>query len=189
MIVKGHDFPNVTLVGILAADLSLSMSDYRASEKTFQLLTQAAGRAGRGTKEGEVVIQTYQPDHYAIQYAAKQDYVGFYQEEILYRELMNYPPVAHMLAIHFQSIYENACLEYAEFIAQEIRKEKGFTQIIGPAPARIGKINNIFRFILYVKCNNYDTLIEMKDRMESIIKQNSKKEVIIQFDFDRMNSV
>ena len=99
MIVKGHDFPNVTLVGILAADLSLNQNDYRAGERTFQLLTQAAGRAGRGDKPGEVVIQTYQPDHYSIRYAAKQDYKGFYEEEITYRDFMQYPPVSHMLAV------------------------------------------------------------------------------------------
>ena len=99
MIVKGHDFPNVTLVGILAADLSLNQNDYRAGERTFQLLTQAAGRAGRGQKPGEVVIQTYQPEHYSIVHAARQDYAGFYEEEIAYRELMQYPPAAHMLAV------------------------------------------------------------------------------------------
>lgn len=99
MIVKGHDFPNVTLVGILAADLSLNQNDYRAGERTFQLLTQAAGRAGRGEKPGEVVIQTYQPDHYSIVHAARQDYKSFYEEEIAYRELMQYPPAAHMLAV------------------------------------------------------------------------------------------
>ena len=99
MIVKGHDFPKVTLVGILAADLSLNASDYRAGERTFQLLTQAVGRAGRGALPGEAVIQTYQPDHYAITCAAAQDYESFYQEEILYRELSGYPPVAHMLAV------------------------------------------------------------------------------------------
>ena len=87
MIVKGHDFPKVTLVGILAADLSLNASDYRAGERTFQLLTQAVGRAGRGVLPGEAVIQTYQPDHYAITCAAAQDYKSFYEEEILYREL------------------------------------------------------------------------------------------------------
>ena len=99
MIVKGHDFPKVTLVGVLAADLSLGANDYRAGERTFQLLTQAVGRAGRGALPGEAVIQTYQPEHYAVTYAAKQDYEGFYNEEILYRELGGYPPAAHMLAV------------------------------------------------------------------------------------------
>ena len=99
MIVKGHDFPNVTLVGILAADLSLHVNDYRAGERTFQLLTQAAGRAGRSGKAGEVVIQTYDPEHYSIVHAANQDYKGFYEEELLYREMLLYPPAAHMLAI------------------------------------------------------------------------------------------
>ena len=89
MIVKGHDFPGVTLVGVLAADLSLYASDYRASERTFQLLTQAVGRAGRRNLPGEAVIQTYVPDHYSIQAASRQDYEGFYEQEILYRTLMD----------------------------------------------------------------------------------------------------
>ena len=100
MIVKGHDFPNVTLVGVLAADLSLHISDYRAAERTFQLLTQAAGRAGRGKRPGEVVIQTYQPEHYAITAAANQDYQTFYGHEMLFREMMHYPPVWNLLVIH-----------------------------------------------------------------------------------------
>ena len=107
MIVKGHDFPNVTLMGIMAADMSLSVNDYRAGERTFQLLTQAAGRAGRGKRPGEVVIQTYQPEHYSILHAAAQDYEGFYEEEILYRQLLSYPPVSHILAVQVTS-----CLLY-----------------------------------------------------------------------------
>ena len=99
MIVKGHDFPNVTLMGIIAADLSLAANDYRAGERTFALLTQAAGRAGRGTEPGEVVIQTYQPDHYSVMHAANQDYKGFYEEEILYRTFSSYPPVCKMLMV------------------------------------------------------------------------------------------
>ena len=91
MIVKGHDFPNVTLVGVLAADMSLYSDDYRAGERTFQLLTQAVGRAGRGEKKGEAVIQTYSPEHYAVVTAAAQDYAAFYEEEIQYRSLMGYP--------------------------------------------------------------------------------------------------
>ena len=92
MIVKGHDFPGVTLVGILLADMSLYAGDYRAAERTFQLLTQAAGRAGRGDVPGNVVIQTYQPENYAVQYASAQDYEGFFAEEMRYRSLLLYPP-------------------------------------------------------------------------------------------------
>ena len=99
MIVKGHDFPNVTLVGILAADMSLYRDDYRAGERTFQLLTQAVGRAGRGSKPGEAVIQTYSPQHYAVETAASQDYAAFYEEEIRYRQLMGYPPAENLLAV------------------------------------------------------------------------------------------
>lgn len=100
MIVKGHDFPNVTLVGILAADLSLHADDYKAGERTFQLLTQAAGRAGRGEKKGNVIIQTYDPDHYCITSAAKQDYLEFYGEEMSYRMLAGYPPAVYMMSLH-----------------------------------------------------------------------------------------
>ena len=99
MIVKGHDFPGVTLVGILAADLSLYADDYQAGERTFQLLTQAAGRAGRGEEPGEVVIQTYSPQHYSIEMAARQDYEGFYEQEMNYRSLMGYPPCSQLLAV------------------------------------------------------------------------------------------
>ena len=94
MIVKGHDFPNVTLVGVLAADMSLHVPDFHASERTFQLLTQAVGRAGRGKEPGQAVIQTYDPDHFAIQTAKEQDYDAFYKQEIAYRRMLAYPPAA-----------------------------------------------------------------------------------------------
>ena len=128
MIVKGHDFPNVTLVGVLAADLSLNDSDYRAGEKTFQLLTQAEGRAGRGTLPGEAIIQTYRPEHYSIQQAAKQDYEAFYEEEILYRELLEYPPAGHMLTILVVSKDEKRC----KGLAVRLAKEAGaYVHVIG----------------------------------------------------------
>ncbi len=131
MIVKGHDFPNVTLVGVLAADLSLNDSDYRAGEKTFQLLTQAEGRAGRGTLPGEAVVQTYRPEHYSIQQAAKQDYEAFYEEEILYRELLEYPPAGHMLTILVVSKDEKRC----KGLAVRLAKEAGaYVHVIGPTP-------------------------------------------------------
>ena len=113
MIVKGHDFPDVTLVGILAADMSLYASDYRASERTFQLLTQAAGRAGRGDKKGNVIIQSYQPDHYSIIAASKQDYKEFYDEEIAYRDLLSYPPVSHMMSVQIMSKDEEEGMAFA----------------------------------------------------------------------------
>lgn len=123
MIVKGHDFPNVTLVGVLAADLSLHISDYRAAERTFQLLTQAAGRAGRGHRQGEVVIQTYQPEHYSVVTAAEQDYEAFFEQEIFLREMMHYPPKWHMLVIHAAGAQEMLVKQ-----AQDVLKYKILTQ-------------------------------------------------------------
>lgn len=186
MIVKGHDFPNVTLVGILAADMSLSAGDYRAGERTFQLLTQAAGRAGRGEKPGEVVIQTYQPEHYSVVHAAAQDYASFYEEEILYRELLGYPPVSHMLAVQIYASREESGKKLAERLARLARSQEG--QVIGPAPASIGRINDIFRFVFYIKCKKYDKLIETKERLEEEIQKMQLRSESVQFDFDPMHA-
>lgn len=193
MIVKGHDFPNTTLVGAVAADLSLSVGDYRAAERTFQLLTQAAGRAGRGDKKGEVVIQTYQPDNYGIVNAAKQDYLGFYREEILYRRLAGYPPVQHMLAVQVFAKEEAAGAELAGRIAKRISAllsgsgEKERTQLIGPVPAAVARINDIHRTVLYMKHESKRFLIECKDRIEEMMKDDTQEERTLQFDFDPMN--
>ena len=123
MIVKGHDFPNVTLVGVLAADLSMFSGDYLAGERTFQLLTQAVGRAGRGTKPGLAIIQTYQPDHYAVTCAANQDYESFYRQEIVYRKLMKYPPAGHMMAVVVEHEDEITAREGAMILAEAIKDE------------------------------------------------------------------
>ena len=170
MSPKGHDFPNVTLVGAIAADLSLCTGDFRAGERTFQLLTQAAGRAGRGSLPGQMVIQTYQPDHYALVRAARQDYEGFYEEEILYREMLGYPPAAHMLAVQIYAKEEDKGMRLAELLAQSAKKTPVNLQIIGPAAASIGRINDIFRFVFYVKQQNYDKLIQTQDVLEKDIK-------------------
>lgn len=192
MIVKGHDFPNVTLMGIMAADMSLSVNDYRAGERTFQLLTQAAGRAGRGKRPGEVVIQTYQPEHYSILHAAAQDYEGFYEEEILYRQLLSYPPVSHILAVQVTSLTEKGGEELAGILKTLAEKtEEGreeHTILIGPAPAFIGRINDIFRYVLYIKNPDYDILIRLKNRMERFLKELERKDENVQFDFDPMSS-
>lgn len=189
MIVKGHDFPNVTLVGILAADMSLSVGDYRAGERTFQLLTQAAGRAGRGRKPGEVVIQTYQPEHYSVVHAAKQDYEGFYEEEILYREIPGYPPASHMLAVQIFAREEEAGRKLAECLAGRLREKAAENlQIIGPAAASIGKINDVYRFVFYVKGKEYEKLVAVKDYLEEKVQKMELKRESVQFDFDPMNA-
>ncbi len=189
MIVKGHDFPNVTLVGILAADISLYADDYRAGERTFQLLTQAAGRAGRGSAPGEVVIQTYSPEHYSIETAAEQNYEAFYQEEMQYRSLMGYPPAAHMAAILISGKEENlleTASSYIKNYAERVNKNK--VRIIGPTSPYVGKVNDVYRRIIYLKHTEYDVLIDMKNKLERYIEINPGfQSMRIQFDFDPMN--
>ena len=190
MIVKGHDFPNVTLVGILAADLSLYSDDYRSAERTFQLLTQAAGRAGRGKREGEVVIQTYSPEHYSIEKAAAQDYEGFYQEEMNYRELMGYPPAEHLMAVLMMGAEEEHLALAAKYLKEytlRIDREQKL-QVIGPASPYVGKVNDVYRKVLYLKCETIDPLIDAKNKMEKYIEINRGFQSIrIQFDLDPMN--
>lgn len=194
MIVKGHDFPNVTLVGILAADLSLSANDYRAGERTFQLLTQAAGRAGRGEKPGEVVIQTYQPEHYSVVHAAEQNYEAFYEAEMCYRDLLSYPPAAHMMAVQIMAKEEEKGEKLSEYLSKKIKeeyKERALElrlSIIGPAKAGIGKINDIYRYVFYVKCREYVYLTQIKDKLEEEIFTLQLKNEMVQFDFDPMNT-
>ncbi len=186
MIVKGHDFKNVTLVGVIAADMSLFAADYKAAEKTFQLLTQAAGRAGRGDVPGDVVIQTYQPDNYAIQYSVAQDYRGFYEEESGYRDLMDYPPAAHMLQVLVTSPSSEGAMNLAENLVVNVRKRFN-ALVIGPAPANISKINDIYRFCFYMKNKNRDALVEYKDYMEEILRNRKSFKESVFFDFDPQN--
>lgn len=189
MIVKGHDFPGVTLVGVLAADMSLYSSDYRAGERTFQLLVQAAGRAGRGRKAGEVVIQTYSPDHYSIQAAARQDYAAFYQEEIAFRKLMGYPPAEHLLAVLMtgkDEIHLETAAGYLKACAERIGV--GIMDVIGPATPYVSRISDVYRKILYLKCPKYGMLIKVKNYLEQYIQINSGFQTLrIQFDFNPMN--
>lgn len=210
MIVKGHDFANVTLVGILAADMSLHVSDYHAAERTFALLTQAAGRAGRGDLEGNVVIQTYNPDHYAILTAKEQDYESFYEQEIEYRQMLHYPPAWNMLVVMMtgerEELLEKESIRLSksvqEMIAQDhsadpdiasIHENGGMRRksqiaLIGPADAQISKMNDIYRRVIYLKSADYNRLIEIKDQIEALVNQGSiSNEVNIQFDFNPMS--
>ena len=188
MIVKGHDFPGVTLVGILLADLSLYAGDYRAAERTFQLLTQAAGRAGRGDVPGNVVIQTYQPENYAVQYASEQDYEGFYNEEMRYRLLLLYPPAAHMLCVQLQSENEDAAEGLAGTLRELFVRDDPEALVIGPAKGSLTKIRDQYRYVIYIKDVNYDKLIRCKDRAEAfiayLIRIGKDPQVQVQFDFD-----
>ena len=180
MIVKGHDFADVTLVGILLADMSLHCSDYRAAEITFDLLTQAAGRAGRGDRKGNVVIQTYDPEHYSIVHAAGQDY----DEEMGYRELMGYPPSNHMMAVRISC----ADADLATKLSDELYKLTSVddrVNIIGPADAAVYKINDIYNRVIYYKCRDYALLIQIKDIIENYLKRDVPcyKECHVVFDF------
>ena len=191
MIVKGHDFPDVTLVGILAADMSLYASDFRASERTFQLLTQAAGRAGRGNKPGNVVIQSYQPEHYSIVAASKQDYISFYEEEIAYRDLLRYPPISHMMCVQLFSRDEDEGMQFATRLRAIMEQQKVPKAVfIGPAMAAISRINDIYRMAVYVKLDDYEALVRLKDILEGCIREledmGKLRNISVQFDFDPM---
>lgn len=193
MIVKGHDFKGVTLMGILLADMSLSSNDYRAAERTFQLLTQAAGRAGRGDVPGETVIQTYQPEHYAITYAAAQDYEGFYEEEIAYREFMDYPPAGHMLCVQFFGPDWTRLSRLSVGMTNEVKEKlpafaKANVKQIGPGKAALGKKQDIYRQVVYYKNASVEPLIAIKDYMEKRMTEISVIKEQIQFDLDPINS-
>lgn len=153
MIAKGHDFPNVTLVGILAADLSLNLGTYQAAENCFQLITQAAGRAGRGELAGRVFIQTYQPENHAIRMAAAQDYEGFYQEEILLRQAMEYPPFSHIFSVLITGEMEQEVILAAQRLGAYMNHyaERAGCTVVGPAPAPLPKFRGEFRWQIFAK--------------------------------------
>ena len=190
MIVKGHDFPQVTLVGILAADMSLYSNHYQSAERTFQLLSQACGRAGRGREKGEVVIQTYNPEHYSIQTAARQDYESFYEEEMNYRMLMGYPPAEELLAIWMTGPSEEhlkVAAGYLKEFTERINREGRLT-VIGPAAPYVSKVNDQYRQIIYVKSEDYELLVRTKDLLEQYIDMNRGFDQLrIQFDFNPLN--
>lgn len=182
MIGKGHDFNNVTLVGALAADLSLFANDYWASERTFQLLCQVAGRAGRRERHGEAVIQTYQPEHYSITAAKKQDYEEFYQQEITYRKMLQYPPLGHLLAILLVSLDEKQ-VEKASILLAEAAKEKMGDKVIGPANAYHYRLKDRYRKVIYLKENDLEALLEVKNYLEGFVDySNYFQKVNVYFD-------
>lgn len=174
MISKGLDFPNVTLVGILAADMSINIPDYRSAERTFQLITQVAGRAGRGVKEGKVVIQTYTPEHYSLQYAKNYDYEGFYEKEFTVRALMNYPPFGKILLINGSSKDENMLKDFMNNIANSISillKDYNGIELLGPIACMISKIKENFRWQIVLK-GEFD--LKFAKKIQELLYDNNK---------------
>ncbi|PKN74761.1 MAG: primosomal protein N' [Candidatus Cloacimonetes bacterium HGW-Cloacimonetes-2] len=172
MISKGLDFPGVTLVGIVNADISLNVPDFRAAERTFQLLTQVAGRSGRGEQSGEVIIQTYNPDHYAIVHASRQDYPGFAAEELSYRKRLYYPPFYRLARILYQAKDLSVLLEEMNRLSGVLsdvvlRFPAGQLLILGPAPAPFSRLNNLFRYHLILKASSPGILKDALAQVES----------------------
>ena len=151
MIAKGLDFPQVTLVGVVSADVSLNIPDFRASERTFNLLTQVAGRAGRGEDGGEVIVQTYTPHHYAILSAAKHDYDKFYDEEIIARKELSFPPFVNLIKVTIRARNEDLTSKTAGDLAAAIKSEDKDAMVAGPAPATISRIRGYFRYNVILK--------------------------------------
>jgi primosomal protein N' (replication factor Y) len=152
MVAKGLDFPHVTLVGVISADTQMLLPDFRASEQTFQLLTQVAGRAGRSNLAGEVVIQTLQPDHYSLKHVLLHDFKNFYKEELEYRRELDYPPFSRIVLIEFTGGRENEVQHHARKFADFLLySAKNVFRVLGPADAAIPKIKNQFRKHVVVK--------------------------------------
>ncbi len=189
MIVKGHDFKGVTLVGIVAADMALNATDYRAGERAFAQLVQAEGRAGRGENPGDVVIQTYQPEHYVVEKAKNQDYLAFYNEEIEYRKMMMYPPVGSLLGIQITGADETEVGRVARKLSALTDTFKNGTDIqkIGPANATLAKKCDLYRRVIYVKSMDYQNLIRIKDLIEEENEKNKNSKTSVMFDFNPMD--
>ena len=154
MIAKGHDIPNVTLVGVISADIGLGMPDFRAAERTFQLLTQVAGRAGRGQLPGQVLVQTINPDHYAIRHAAAQDFTAFYNQEIHFRKAMRYPPFSALANVLVRSEKQEDAMRMSTDISHLLTPPPENIKVLGPAEAPVPRLKNEYRYQLLIKAKD-----------------------------------
>lgn len=184
MLAKGHDFPNVTLVGVVSVDAGLALPDFRAAERTFQLITQVAGRAGRGDRPGQVLIQTYHPDHYALRHACAQDYAGFYEEEIRYRQNHSYPPFVALASL----LVHGADFEKTRATALELRKdldqanEDRACRVLGPAPAPLARLKGEHRIQLLIKSRSRRRLRQVIDAGVSRTAKGVMRSINIEID-------
>ncbi len=165
MIAKGHDIPNVTLVGVISADVGLGMPDFRAAERTFQLLTQVAGRAGRGDIQGEVLVQTINPDHYAVRFAAAQNYDGFYEKELQFRRLMRYPPFSALANLLVRSESKEDALRMSGELGVLLTPPPDHIKMLGPAEAPVPRLKSEYRYQLLIKAASRTAL---KETLETV---------------------
>ncbi|WP_019554154.1 primosomal protein N' [Propionispira raffinosivorans] len=175
MVAKGHDIPNVTAVGIISADSSLNVPDFRSAERCFALITQTAGRAGRGDIPGKVIIQTYNPEHYAVHCGMQQDYLAFYKNEIVFRKQLFYPPYSNLIKMTIQNADEQKALaEATEFVKlfRSSFKDINSSQIIGPAPAMISNLRGLYRINLLIKTNQPAVVKKFMVEQKLHIKNN-----------------
>jgi primosomal protein N' (replication factor Y) len=161
MIAKGHDIPNVTLVGVVSADTGLGVPDFRAAERTFQLLTQVAGRAGRGSLPGQVLVQTINPDHYAIRFAAAQNYQLFYEKELHFRRMMAYPPFSALANLLVRSEKQEQALRMSVELEAFLRPLPEGLRMLGPAEAPVPRLKAEYRYQMLIKAASRKTLNEL----------------------------
>ena len=183
MVARGHDYPGITLVGVLLADATINIPDFRWGERTFQLLTQVSGRAGRGRVPGEVIIQTYRPDHYAVLHAAAHDYEGFVQEELRFRRDLAYPPYTRMVRFRIEGESAEKTEKFAGRLALALtnlaacegegRGGKGVPEILGPAPGVFGKLQNRFRWQVVLK----EASVRKLGRVVSAVQRRVEKDL------------
>lgn len=185
MISKGLNFPNVTLVGVINADMSLNLPNFRSSEVTFSLLDQTTGRCGRAEKEGEAIVQTFNPDHYSIVCAANHDYKTFFKQELMIRKKLNYPPYCFITLIKIIAKDFNYGIKEAKKISEYLRKNLNSTNVLGPGMASILKINNLYNFEVILKYKKDDKLYSMLKNIIKIYEGNNN--IKIEMDFDPNN--
>jgi len=190
LIAKGHDFPGVTLVGVVSADIGLGLPDFRSAERTFQLLTQAAGRAGRGERPGRVLVQTFFPDHYAIRMAAEQNYEAFFHKEMVFRRMMHYPPVTALANV----IAQGSKLEQAALVAKHVgdflvplEKNTEGLKVLGPTPAPLAKLEGRFRIQFLMKCTSRARLSSILQRLADYTDQQGIPQRSLMIDMDPAN--
>jgi primosomal protein N' (replication factor Y) len=187
MIAKGHDIPNVTLVGVVSADVGLGVPDFRAAERTFQLLTQVAGRAGRGSVPGIVLIQTINPDHYAVRIAAAQDYQAFYEKELAFRRMMRYPPFSAMANVLVRSEKKEMAMRLSSELAILLTPPPEKLRIMGPAEAPVARVKNEYRYQFLIKAASRTALNELLQRIRGFALERKWGATALVIDVDPLS--